>query len=91
MYIVINPNEISHNGYDWDAVFNPQISPQRNRLRHCEIGFAFHLVNISQGPDSGIYASLRQADYTDCNEVAKSVGLNPPEADKFPTACRSEA
>ncbi len=29
--------------------FNPQISPQRNRLRPDEIGFAFHWAGISQG------------------------------------------
>jgi hypothetical protein len=58
------------------SLFNPQISPQRNRLRPDEIGFAFHWTSISQGRQ----ITQTPMNYTDTNEcaveIAKSAGFN---------------
>jgi hypothetical protein len=72
------------------SFFNPQITPQRNRLRPDEIGFAFHWAGISldkhftgQAPVKWSSNFTGQADYTDTNEssvkIAKSAGFNSPQ------------
>jgi hypothetical protein len=54
-------------------LFNPQISPQRNRLRPDEIGFAFHWAGISQG------RQITQIVIKCAAEIVKSAGFKSPQ------------